>query len=470
MPPCKRVNTDQVRTRLSSVGLGTALLLSAVLPATAQDGNYVNEFGGGGRRQVASVQEGAASSVHLMADQDLLLSGYTRTALGRLTPMFARLTANGGNRLGWGLSGAGITIYSESVNQGPFSVVPGRSAIDGERVISPVTVDANPSFVQAVVLDETGLYQGTTTLPGPPTPFNSSRAVAVHVDAQGRYLFLIEDRQAGGRHGIRIVRTNAALIVDNGYQPSFAPATLDLFPLAITSDANGRVYVAGVYITSDGQSYGALVLRLGTNGFADATFSGDGIVQIPPELMDEANDIALDAQGRVLLAGGRLDGLEVDRDVSVVRLLSDGSYDNSFFPVLGIGGVRVLELEDLLPGLGNADSARSIRPLPDGSMIVVGFATRPSAQFASYFAVARLLANGQLDSSFGLAGLNYGTFEQAPGLGSSDEGYANTFTPDGGLVLAGDSIAAGAGLRQFGVAKLHLAAARQDPIFADGME
>ncbi len=108
------------------------------------------------------------------------------------------------------------------------------------------------------------------------------------------------------------------------------------------------------------------------------------------------------------------------------------------------------------PAFNNV-AAYAVAVQPDGKLVVVGSALRPSAvanSIASDFAVTRLNSDGSLDTSFNGTGRQTVSFD--PGPAESDSAVAVAIRPDGKLVVAGNlAHFGGPGRGQFGVARLN---------------
>lgn len=150
-------------------------------------------------------------------------------------------------------------------------------------------------------------------------------------------------------------------------------------------------------------------------GDLDTAFGGDGLVTTFPN-GSIATAVALDADGRIVVAGYTLDG---EVDVAVARFLADGAPDPTFGG--GDGRVRL--------DLGGADYAFDLA-LDGGGMAIAGKRTTAHADVAF---VVRLGHRGAPTSAFGggdgVVTVDYGKRYQ----GAS----ALAFTPKGRLVLGG---------------------------------
>jgi uncharacterized delta-60 repeat protein len=119
---------------------------------------------------------------------------------------------------------------------------------------------------------------------------------------------------------------------------------------------------------------------------ADLTFGNSGRATTDfPNGIDNAKAVAVQSDGKILVAGG------AGSDFALARLNSDGSMDSSF----GNGG-RVYT--DFFLGF---DQAEAIVIQPDGKIVLAG-----STVFDTYkdFALARYNTDGSLDTGFGIGG------------------------------------------------------------------
>lgn len=94
--------------------------------------------------------------------------------------------------------------------------------------------------------------------------------------------------------------------------------------------ADGSVFVASRVPV--GQSQDTKVVKLRPGGGTDPTFGNAGVVLLESPDATLVSDIAVDSSGRIVLFGAR--GANGDNDAEVIRLLADGTLDNSF----GTGG------------------------------------------------------------------------------------------------------------------------------------
>jgi uncharacterized delta-60 repeat protein len=136
---------------------------------------------------------------------------------------------------------------------------------------------------------------------------------------------------------------------------------------------------------------------------------------------DTGNSIALQSDGKIVLAGGSFVGSPGVLDFSVVRYNSNGSLDVSFD---GDGKVTTAV------GAGE-DQGQSVVIQSDGKILVGGYSKNGTA---FDFAVVRYNANGSLDTSFDADG------KVTTAMGSTNlSGNSIALQSDGKIVMAGDS-------------------------------
>lgn len=225
-------------------------------------------------------------------------------------------------------------------------------------------------------------------------------------------------------------------------------------------DPAGRILVGGVAQTS-GQSFDFAVARLLPNGQLDANFDGDGRATIGFDLGASANDLCyrmlLRRDDRIVLVGAAdTSPSTLNNDMAVARLLPDGSPDASF----GIGGKTVLSFDLITNGI---DGAFGAVEQPNGKLILAGIAQYNLTPVATRGAVARLNADGSLDTQFGAFGKTLIDFQLTSPSQQYVLGVALQRTQ---IILSGVvNVPGDAGSQDAYVARL-----QNDLIFADGWE
>lgn len=183
--------------------------------------------------------------------------------------------------------------------------------------------------------------------------------------------------------------------------------------MAIQTD--GKIVLAGTSMQPDFSRTFA-VARYNTNGSLDATFDSDGKVttSVTPN-NDFAQAVALQADGKIVVAGkGTPVGPE---QFAVVRYNTDGSLDNTWN---GTGMITT--------AFGSTwDEARAVIVQPDGKIIAGGLANVSGQKFA----MIRYNTDGTADATFGPGGKITTTF------GSSASIWALAVQADSKIIAAG---------------------------------
>ena len=194
---------------------------------------------------------------------------------------------------------------------------------------------------------------------------------------------------------------------------------------AIAQQADGRLLVAGPLIS--GKFGGFYVLRLNPDGSLDTTFSGDGIMTGSILGTADARALAVQPDGKILVAGITFNSSSFEDYFAVTRLNSNGSLDTAF----GVGGSATVSF-------GAIDFFDDMALQADGKIILMGNADQSSAN--PYLAMVRFNANGVLDNTFDGDGR---VMTRIEGL----HGNSLTTQPDGKILVGGSLFSAFAVVR-----------------------
>jgi uncharacterized delta-60 repeat protein len=189
---------------------------------------------------------------------------------------------------------------------------------------------------------------------------------------------------------------------------------------AVALQADGKIVLAGRVAPSGGADPDIGVLRYNADGTLDLGFGTGGFVRNQTNIWDEAADVVVQADGRIVVVGFTLHvgGIvnPAPDTLTIERYDADGGYDATF----GTGGRVQMAL--MSPG-------RAVALQPDGSIVVAG--VEQSGASADY-AIARFSAGGSLDASFGTNGMIQVDF-----FGDLDIANAIALQPDGKVVVVG---------------------------------
>jgi uncharacterized delta-60 repeat protein len=193
---------------------------------------------------------------------------------------------------------------------------------------------------------------------------------------------------------------------------------------------DGRIVLAGQALRS---SHDIALARYMPDGGLDASFGDGGKVATDLRGYDAAAAVAIQPDGRILVAAtsqnkGSFDSDIFDGDIAAVRYRADGTLDREF----GTNGATFVDFG------GSDDQARDMVLLPDGRIVIAGH-TRPLHPPLHHlenpdFALARLNPDGSFDGGFGKDGRVTTDF-----AGHMDLAYTLIAQPDGKVVAAGET-------------------------------
>ncbi|MER6564495.1 calcium-binding protein, partial [Streptomyces sp. NPDC001027] len=186
---------------------------------------------------------------------------------------------------------------------------------------------------------------------------------------------------------------------------------------AVALQADGKIVVAGSSWRDYEDCCWFVVARYNSDGTLDDSFSGDGRVFADFDGPTEALDVAVDPGGRIVAAGYS------GGQTAVLRLTGNGVPDATF------GGDGTVTANPAGPVPQEGGDGRALALQPDGKIVVGGQVG--STRFD--FALMRFNTNGSVDTSFdgdGIVRTDFGDYESVEGL---------ALQPDGKIVAAGGS-------------------------------
>ncbi|MCU7859034.1 MAG: DUF4347 domain-containing protein, partial [Candidatus Thiodiazotropha sp. (ex Lucinoma kastoroae)] len=162
---------------------------------------------------------------------------------------------------------------------------------------------------------------------------------------------------------------------------------------SVIVQSDGKILVAGY--SSNGTSTQFTLTRYNADGNLDTSFDGDGIVttDINVNSSDVGESVALQADGKILVAGYNVNSIHGDLEFALIRYNQDGSLDNSFDGDSGIGnGIVTTRIS------ADADLGSSVTVQADGNILVAG-------RSDNRFALVRYDTDGRLDTTFDTDGI-----------------------------------------------------------------
>jgi uncharacterized delta-60 repeat protein len=210
---------------------------------------------------------------------------------------------------------------------------------------------------------------------------------------------------------------------DGTLDPTFdsdGRVTTDFFGLsdvanALAIQSDGKIVLAGSAMQNLANDF-ALV-RYNPDGSLDSTFDGDG--KVTTDFSgggDIAYGVVIQPDGKIL-AVGVSNNFASSADVAIVRYNGDGSLD----PTFGVGGRVLTDVS------GAGEVAFGVVLQPDAKIVVVGLAERTNSATSDCL-ILRYGSNGILDPTFGSNGVVLTSFLVARSV---------ALGPEGKIVIAG---------------------------------
>ncbi len=422
------------------------------------DGSLDNTFDGDGRVFTLSGIYGAsANAVVIQSDGKIVVAGssYSKSASFAVV----RYNSNGSLDTSFGTAGKVETVIGAAseartvVIQTDGKIIVGGNSFNSSFNQTLAVARYNSDGTLDTTFDNDGIVTGTT--------FDCAFSIAIQSD--GKIV---------AQSFSNVIRYNSNGSVDSsfGNNGRVAVGQYNIYKtrsLAIQPDGK---------ILATGYAQGGLSLfRFNTDGSADVFFAGNGSMLLQSGYLIESNAIAVQFDGKIVIAGGggifvfrvnfngsfdssfgvngvvasysdwvesvslliQPDGKIVttrsyrfdvpDRNFSVNRYNSDGSFDASFD-----SDGKVITGE--FAGFSNLN-AGAVQP--DGKIVAAGYttvSTYPAYRFD--FAVARHNTDGTLDTSFN----QDGKVRTAVGNLGFDRAYSVAVQSDGKIIVAGQAV------------------------------
>jgi uncharacterized delta-60 repeat protein len=414
--------TDTIRVRRIG-SMGTAYPVDALAVAAHLSSMDAPDpgFGVGGGVVIDFGQIDDANAVAQQADGKILVAGMTKPESIWMdgswysfpsTAVVVRLMPDGSLDTTFGVGGvAKVKITSGDFVFYDLAIQPDGKIIAAGKTVGYITSNLLVARFNANgTLDTTFASNGVLDL----DVGESGVALAVALQTDGKIVL-------GGQRDLRFF---AARLLSNGdLDVTFDTDGIETISLGKYGTANdvaiqpdGKIVLAG---TADrGNTYGNTdigLVRLLADGTLDPTFDGDGKAILDLGTRATGYGAALEADGKIVVAGMMFTG--VSRDAIVVRTTNSGGLDSTFD---GDGVVSIDFGADL-------EQFDDVAIQPDGKIVVAG---RSGDSGVENFIVGRLLPDGSLDPTFEGGGVIFD-------FGGRDYAHAVAVQADGKILVAG---------------------------------
>lgn len=291
----------------------------------------------------------------------------------------------------------------------------GQSAMAADGDLDP-SFDSDGARVYAVDLESGGSDQLDHALPLP----DGSIIMVGTAEVSGDHKLVVAKLQANGQTDTSY-GTNGETMVDINVDRNL------LEPIGATLQADNKVVVAATIrrtVTPFDQN--VAVVRLNTDGSMDTTFNTDGLIPIDIDSSrdDRAHAVAVDSQGRIVVAGAHVDAGSL-MDMMSLRLTPNGFLDPNYG-----GGIRTADIFPSSPAWATAVAVSA------QDEVFVGGCTF-TATGDEDFAFWKLTPLGHDDTSFSGDGKRSVWFDIN---GFNDDCLESVaLRPEGGLIAVGSA-------------------------------
>lgn len=291
------------------------------------NGSLDSSFDGDGAtyKHFFGSSDDVARAAAVQSDGKILVAGESDNAGTRYFAA-TRLNSDGSPDTSFGTAGA-ATIYMNGVAsamaiQPDHKIVLAGSAFNGINHDFGV-VRLNPDGSLDTSFDGDGKFTSAIGLGG-----DFASGVVVQPDGK---IVVVGKTHNGSNNDFALLRINANGSLDNSFD--FNAISLTGFgsgndePTDVAIQSDGKLVVSG--FSNNGTNDDFALARFNTDGSLDTSFSGDGrLTTTFGGWEDIANGVAIQADGRILAAGGASNG--ANDDFAIARYLPDGSLDTAF--------------------------------------------------------------------------------------------------------------------------------------------
>lgn len=402
----------------------------AVMAAIRVDANLALDmsFGTNGLTTVDfSSGPAEANAAVLLPDGSIVMGGYVEPSNLDRSLALVRLTPTGALDTTFGNAGR----VEQGIGDDESETITDMLLFEGDVVVSvEFASTGDPGRFAALRFNDDGALVATFGSNGVAEAIfdgvrDSARALTIHEGA------ILVGGGAGGQRisegsNLGLARFLTSGVLDNTFSVDGLSDTALIGPSNARArgavfQPDGNIVVAG-FVGVSFSERNFIVVRYLPDGSLDTNFGEEGIALTDlGNGEDSATALAIQPDGKLLVAGTVRVPPATSNDFGVVRYLPDGSLDQAF----GQDGIVIVDID------GNSDSANAILVQPDGHIVLAGDARFPSLGSDQRFTLVRLAADGSLDPTFGTNGV------ASVSTGDSEFAVAVAMQNDGALLVGG---------------------------------
>lgn len=351
----------------------------------------------------------------------VLVAGVGTTPSGLDSAIVARINADG--TLDTTFMDEGVYARSDALANLAFNDI--KVMPDGGFY---VVGNANSSSAMIAKFTGNGALDTAFSGDGVATTSNALRFNAIAVQSDGKPIGCgsVGTTTRSGR----VVRFTTAGSVEVTTTNNMGSPGFDNDILECGSQSDGRLVVVGYGYDSGAGNDRVAVSRHLTSMTIDTTFGTSGVstVDISPFVEDQATDIAIQTDDKIVVSATGFNGSNLD--MAAVRFEANGALDPSLSSDFGTGGISLI---DFLLGTAN-DYGNAILLQPDGQILVGGTHDNGSN---SRFGLTKLNSGGGIAIGFGTLGRALAVFPGSNGFMNSMAFYSNNKVLMAGQVFDG---------------------------------
>jgi len=384
--------------------------------AHAMPGDVDPSFGFAGRSVVNLPQgKGEVLSLAMQSDGKIVSAGLTRDSTGAPSRfLITRHNPNGSLDIGFGSGGIVITNFSTGASsanavalQSDGKIVAAGSA--GDRF---ALARYNSDGSLDLTFGSAGLVAAQFQ-PGDPNNYSLASSLAIQSD--GKIVIAGDSFVRNPALSSYVTDCNVGLArfnSDGTLDPTFGTGGIVISDFgsfdradALAIQPDGKILVAGDSSGTAVGPYTAYLFRHNSDGSADQIFGSGGLGASISGSFDVAA-LALQPDGKIILSGTALNASPASADFALARFNSDGALDSGGF---GVAGLAITDFDWTGSGGSRQNVASSLALQADGKILVGGYS-------GSSFALLRHKTDGSPDLGFGAGGL---AITQVNSLGAS---------------------------------------------------
>lgn len=351
------------------------------------DGSFDNSFDGDGKAITAvTTVFDRANSMFIEPDGQIVLAGFSRDIPDTDLSLVRHnvdgsldTTFDGDGKLIAELGNAGDAIYDTAIQTDGKIVAAGYAF--GGQYVQPAVARFNADGT----LDTTFASNGKLILPASD---RHEYAAYIAVQSDGKIAFSIHTYQGGP---YKAVRLNSNGTLDDSFGGSgivtVPVGTVYDEPYGLVLESDGKVVLGGT--SNSNGIHGPSMVRLNTDGSLDPSFGTGGKV-FETNASVGIYTLALQADGKIVLAGSTATPTPGQSAIYVARYNSNGSPDTAFGG--GTGSTSTL--------VGTFNSASSSAIQSDGKIVISAYTDQNAS-------IVRYNSDGTLDTTFSQDGKVY---------------------------------------------------------------